>query len=100
MMVAKSLAKKVHIQQACAVLNLPRSSYYRWQDRTKECRYVIIDIFIRYALGWMIATRKLAVLGKMLIEQSGEKQGVKHNQPFKRESYRLKQLLMEKEKRV
>ena len=61
MMVAKSLAKKVHIQQACAVLNLPRSSYYRWQDRTKECRYVIIDIFIRYALGWMIVTRKLTV---------------------------------------
>jgi hypothetical protein len=48
----------------------------------------------------MIATRKLAVLGEMLIEQSGEKQGVKHNQPFKRESYRLKQRLMEKEKRV
>lgn len=42
--------------------------------------YVILDIFSRYVVGWMIAHRELASLAKRLIEQSCEKQGVKSDQ--------------------
>jgi len=38
--------------------------------------YVILDIFSRYVVGWMIAHRELASLAKRLIEESCEKQGV------------------------
>lgn len=42
--------------------------------------YVILDIFSRYVVGWMIAHRELAALAKRLIEQSCENQGVQQNQ--------------------
>lgn len=42
--------------------------------------YVILDIFSRYVVGWMIARRELAALAKRLIEQSCENQGVQQNQ--------------------
>jgi putative transposase len=39
--------------------------------------YVILDIFSRYAVGWMVATRETAVLAVQLIEETYLKQGVK-----------------------
>ncbi|HSV31399.1 MAG TPA: IS3 family transposase [Atribacteraceae bacterium] len=42
--------------------------------------YVILDLFSRYAVGWMIAPRELAVLAKKLIEQGCEKQGIEQDQ--------------------
>jgi putative transposase len=38
--------------------------------------YVVLDIFSRYVVGWMLAYRESAQLGKKLIEQSIERQGV------------------------
>src|SRR5246127_1842654 len=40
--------------------------------------YVILDVFSRYATGWMVAHRESAELAKRLIEESCKKQ---HNQP-------------------
>lgn len=42
--------------------------------------YVILDIFSRYVVGWMVASRELGILAKKLIEQSCEKQGIRSNQ--------------------
>ncbi len=42
--------------------------------------YVILDIFSRYVVGWMVAPRELAVLAKRLIEQSRVKHGVEQDQ--------------------
>jgi putative transposase len=38
--------------------------------------YVIVDIFSRYVVGWMIADRESAALAEQLIEASYQKQGV------------------------
>ena len=38
--------------------------------------YVILDIFSRYVVGWMIATHESAVLAKKLIDQTIASQGV------------------------
>lgn len=38
--------------------------------------YVIIDIFSRYVVGWMVAAREQDALAKRLIEQSCEKQQI------------------------
>lgn len=40
------------------------------------CLYVILDIFSRYVVGWMIARRESSVLAKRLIEDSCGKQGI------------------------
>jgi putative transposase len=37
--------------------------------------YVIPDIFSRYVVGWMMATRETAALAKQLIEETWTKQG-------------------------
>lgn len=42
--------------------------------------YVILDIFSRYVVGWMIAQRELGALAKRLIEDTFEKQQVEPNQ--------------------
>ena len=42
--------------------------------------YVIIDIFSRYVVGWMVADREAAVLAKTLIEQTCDKQGIESDQ--------------------
>ncbi len=42
--------------------------------------YVILDIFSRYVVGWMVAGRELASLAKKLIEMSCEKQGIEQQQ--------------------
>ncbi len=38
--------------------------------------YVLLDIFSRYVVGWMIAERELAALAKTLIEASCQKAGI------------------------
>ena len=38
--------------------------------------YVILDIFSRYVVGWMVAGRESAALAKRLIEDSCHKQGI------------------------
>src|SRR5450759_2038291 len=42
--------------------------------------YVILDIFSRYVVGWMIAMREAATLAKRLISSTCEKQGIKPGQ--------------------
>jgi putative transposase len=42
--------------------------------------YVIMDIFSRYVVGWMIAQRELGVLAKQLIENTCEKQLIEPDQ--------------------
>ncbi len=42
--------------------------------------YVILDIFSRYAVGWMIASRESADLAKRLIREAVEKQNVLEDQ--------------------
>jgi len=42
--------------------------------------YVILDIFSRYVVGWMIAHRELAVLAKKLIEGTIKKQSIQPDQ--------------------
>lgn len=43
---------------------------------TYYCLYVILDIFSRYVVGWMVAHRESAELAKRLIGESCAKQGV------------------------
>lgn len=42
--------------------------------------YVILDIFSRYVVGWMVAHRESAVLAAKLIRESCEKQGIEEGQ--------------------
>jgi putative transposase len=42
--------------------------------------YVILDIFSRYAVGWMVATRESAVLAEKLIAATAAKQGIGRGQ--------------------
>jgi len=42
--------------------------------------YVILDIFSRYVVGWMIAHRELAVLARKLIKETMEKQSIQPGQ--------------------
>lgn len=42
--------------------------------------YVIIDIFSRYVVGWMIAHRESATLAERLIEETCAKQGIEQGQ--------------------
>lgn len=44
--------------------------------------YVIIDIFSRHVVGWMIAGRETAELAKQLIAESCIRQGIDENQLF------------------
>jgi putative transposase len=37
--------------------------------------YVILDIFSRYVVGWMVATRESSELAKRLIDETCDKQG-------------------------
>lgn len=43
---------------------------------TKYYLYVILDIYSRYAVGWMIATKESAELAKLLISETCDRQGV------------------------
>jgi transposase InsO family protein len=42
--------------------------------------YVIVDIFRRYVVGWMVARRESAELAERLIEESCRKQGIRPGQ--------------------
>lgn len=42
--------------------------------------YVVLDIFSRYVVGWMIAERELASLAKRLIEETCHKEGIEEEQ--------------------
>ena len=42
--------------------------------------YVILDIFSRYVVGWMVATRESAALAERLIKDTCEKQGIEPDQ--------------------
>ncbi len=42
--------------------------------------YVILDIYSRYAVGWMVATRESAVLAEKLIAATCAKQGIARGQ--------------------
>jgi putative transposase len=42
--------------------------------------YVILDIYSRYAVGWMVATRESAVLAEKLISETCAKQGISRGQ--------------------
>jgi putative transposase len=42
--------------------------------------YVILDLFSRYAVGWMLACRECNTLAQKLIEQSYQKQSIGPNQ--------------------
>jgi putative transposase len=42
--------------------------------------YVILDIYSRYAVGWMVASRESAALAEVLIRQTCAKQGIGGNQ--------------------
>lgn len=47
---------------------------------TYYCLYVILDIWSRYVVGWMVAHRELAVLARKLIEEAMEKQSIQPGQ--------------------
>ena len=42
--------------------------------------YVLLDIFSRYVVGWMITERELASLAKTLVEESCQKEGIEKEQ--------------------
>jgi len=42
--------------------------------------YVILDIYSRYVVGWMVATRESAALAQVLIRQTCAKQGIRAEQ--------------------
>jgi putative transposase len=42
--------------------------------------YVILDIYSRYVVGWMVATRESAALAEVLIRQTCAKQGIVRRQ--------------------
>ena len=42
--------------------------------------YVILDVFSRYVVGWMVAPRESAVLAERLIEETCERQGIARGQ--------------------
>jgi putative transposase len=43
---------------------------------TYFCLYVILDVFSRYVVGWMVACRETATLATRLIEETCRKQGI------------------------
>jgi putative transposase len=42
--------------------------------------YVLLDIFSRYVVGWMVATREAAALAKRLVREACEREGIEENQ--------------------
>ena len=42
--------------------------------------YVILDVFSRYVVGWMVAEKESSALAKELIEQTCQRQGIDQNQ--------------------
>ena len=42
--------------------------------------YVLLDIFSRYVVGWMVATRESAELAKRLVRDACQREGIEENQ--------------------
>ena len=42
--------------------------------------YVVLDLFSRYVVAWMVAARESATNAKRLIASAGQKQGIQHGQ--------------------
>ena len=42
--------------------------------------YVVLDVFSRYIVGWMLSTREAGMLARELVEQSVEREKVPHGQ--------------------
>ncbi len=63
-----SRANKVWSRDITKLLGPARWTYF--------CLYVILDISNRYVVGWMLAYRESAELGKELIEQTLERQAI------------------------
>jgi putative transposase len=85
------LAPVVGVQAACAALGVPKSSFYRRQRpltgpaapsvsarslRPAARESVLIDVFSRYVVGWMVAYRETAELARQLIASSCHKQNL------------------------
>lgn len=79
-------ARQTHYQRPELLATLP-NQVWSW-DITKIMGhakwtyfylYVIMDIFSRYVVGWMVAHRELAVLAERLISETCEKQGIGQN---------------------
>jgi len=47
---------------------------------TYYCMYVILDIFSRYVVGWMVASRESTAPAEVLIRQTCAKQGIDRDQ--------------------
>ena len=98
---AEQLAQDVGTSKACDALDVSRASLYRQRDRqTKPARdaapkrpssralpesereqvrqtlYVILDIYSRYVVGWMLAHCEQAKLASKLIRETVENQNV------------------------
>src|SRR3954451_9988239 len=50
------------------------------QDLLHVDLYVILDIYSRYVVGWMVASRESAALAEVLIRQTVAKQGIGRDQ--------------------
>ena len=51
------------------------------ESRAYYCLYVILDIYSRNVVGWMLAIRETAALAEVLIEQTCLKQRISRGQP-------------------
>ena len=70
-------APELHCQSARTRYGHGTSPNYWGRARwTYFYLYVILDIFSRYVVGWMLAYRESAELGKKLIEQTLERQDI------------------------
>jgi len=56
--------------------DITHSSNRQAIPQTEHYLYVILDIFSRYVVGWMVATRESAILAERLINETCEKQGI------------------------
>lgn len=50
------------------------------RKRTYFYLYVILDVYSRYVVGWMLARRETAVLAERLIRETCERQGIQRGQ--------------------
>jgi transposase InsO family protein len=52
------------------------------QGKVRFLEHVILDIFSRYVIGWMVAHREFAALARKLIEETCEKQSIQPGQLY------------------
>src|SRR5437870_5739162 len=82
MQTVTDLGPRLGIAPTCAALEVARASYYRGLKLLGPTKwtyyylYVLLDVFSRYVVGWMLAHRELARLAEQLIAESCERQGI------------------------